>query len=163
MNFVDKLPNPKRLLLHALRQGWSVEGLSWAAAWGVTVGIFPIYGVTTGTLAGIGWVGKLNHAVMQGFNYLVAPLKVMLILPYIALGETLLFAEKRFSLSLSEFTIRFQQDPFATLQQFGMSFVHAVAGWLVTFPLLLFGVYGVIRFLFYLHQRVRYTSRESLS
>jgi hypothetical protein len=163
MKAFGNFPSPKRLLLHALRQGWSVEGLSWAAAWGFTVGIFPVYGVTTGTLAGIGWAGKLNHAVLQGFNYLVAPLKVMLILPYIALGETLLFAEKRFSLSLSEFTLRFQHDPFATLQQFGMSFLHAIAGWLVTFPFVLFGVYGILRFLFYFHQRVRYPSREFLS
>ncbi len=163
MKLLEKLPNPKRLMLQALKQGWSVEGLSWAAAWGFTVGIFPIYGVTTGTLAAIGWAGKLNHAVLQGFNYMVAPLKVMLILPYIALGETLFFAEKRFSLSLSEFTLRFQEDPLATLRQFGLSFVHAIAGWLVTFPFILLGVYGLIRFLFHLHQRVRYISRESLS
>ena len=163
VKLMNKFPNPKRLLLNALIQGWSVEGLSWAAAWGVTVGLFPIYGVTTGTLAAIGWLGKLNHAVLQGFNYMVAPLKVMLILPYIALGETLLLAENRFSLSLSEFTLRFQNDPSATLQQFGMTFVHAVVGWCVTFPLLLFGVFGSIRILFHLHHRVCILSRETLS
>lgn len=163
MNLLEKLPNPKQLLLQALKQGWSEEGLSWATAWGFTVGIFPIYGVTTGTLAVIGWAGKLNHAVLQGFNYMVAPLKVMLILPYIALGEVLFFADQRFALSLSEFTGRFQADPRATLQQFGMSFVHAVAGWLVTFPFLLLGIYAITRFMFHLHHRVRYTSKESLS
>jgi hypothetical protein len=163
MNMFKKLPNPKRLLLQALKQGWSVEGLSWATAWGFTVGIFPIYGVTTGTLAVIGWIGKLNHAVLQGFNYMVAPLKVMLILPYIAMGEILWMPDTRFTLSLSEFTRRFQEDPLITLQQFGMTFVHAVSAWLITFPFLMFGVYGITRFLFYLHQRVRYASRESMS
>lgn len=163
MSLLRKIPNPKHILLRALKQGWSLEGLCWAAAWGFTIGIFPIYGVTTGALAAVGWIGKLNHAVLQGFNYLVAPLKVLLILPYVALGETLLFAEERFALSLSEFTLRFQNDPFGTLQQFGMVFLHAVVGWLVTFPFLLVGVYSLHRFLFHLHQRVRYTSQESLS
>ena len=163
MKFMNKFPNPKHLLLNAIKQGWSVEGLSWSAAWGITVGLFPIYGVTTGALAGIGWVGGLNHGVLQGFNYLVAPVKIMLILPYVALGETLFFAEDRFSLSLSEFTSRFQNDPAATLMQFGMTLVHAVAGWIITFPFLIFGVYALVRFLFYMHDRMRYASQEPLS
>ncbi len=163
MNIFEKIPNPKRLLLMALKQGWSAEGLSWAAAWGIAVGLFPIYGVTTASLAVIGWAGRLNHAVLQGFNYLVSPLKIMLILPYIALGEVLFSADKRFSLSLSEFTLRFQEDPLATLQQFAMTFIHAVTAWLVTFPLLLFGVYGITRLVFYVHERARYTpSPETL-
>lgn len=163
MNFFRRFPNPKRLFLNALKQGWSADGLCWSGAWGVAVGVFPIYGVTTGALATIGWLGTLNHAVLQGFNYLVAPLKVLLILPYVALGETLFFVEDRFSLSLSEFTSRFQSEPMATLQQFGMTLVHAVAGWIITFPFLIFGVYALNRFLFYLHDRYRYAPQESLS
>lgn len=163
MTIFSKIPNPKRLLLTALKQGWDENSLAWASAWGFAVGLFPIYGVTTVTLAGIGWVWKLNHAVLQGFNYLVSPLKMILILPYVALGETLFGAERRFSLSLAEFTAMFQQDPLLTLRQFGMTFVHAISGWLATFPLLMLGMYGVTRYLFHVRRRIVHIPRESVS
>lgn len=133
------------LLARALKQGWSVERLSWAGAWGGTVGVFPIYGVTTPALAVVGWVGKLNHAVLQAFNYMMGPLKLLLILPYIRLGEVLFRADDPFRLSIPEFADRFHAAPLETLQRFSMTFVHASVGWLLTAPLWMLALFLLMK------------------
>lgn len=99
------------------------------------MGLFPIYGITTAALGLIGLIWKLNHAVMQAFNYLVSPLKFLLIIPYIRFGEWLFQTDNPFALSLPEFTARFKSAPRETLSEFAMTFVHAICGWLVTVPL----------------------------
>lgn len=123
------------LLARALKQGWGVEEISRAAAWGVTVGIFPVYGVTTASLGAVGWIGRLNHGLLQGFNYLVGPVKLAMILPFVRLGELMWRANDPFRLGVTEFTARFQAEPLETLSRFSMTFVHAISGWLVAAPL----------------------------
>jgi len=134
----------KETVVSALKQGWSLREVCWSTAWGVTVGIFPIYGVTTAALGLMGVVWKLNHAVMQAFNYLVSPLKFALILPYIRLGEWMFRETDPFSLSVPEFARRFRDAPMETLGEFAMTFVHAISGWAVTLPIWLVAVYGVM-------------------
>jgi hypothetical protein len=135
----------KETVFGALRQGWSADAICWSAAWGWTVGVFPIYGVTTVALGALGHLWKLNHSILQAFNYLVSPLKVALILPYVRLGEWMFRTEQPFVLSLSEFTLRFKAAPSATLQEFGMTFVHAICGWVVTVPLWMLVVFWGMR------------------
>ncbi|WFB36419.1 DUF2062 domain-containing protein [Kiritimatiellota bacterium B12222] len=127
----------KTQILSALKQGWSPRKLCWSTAWGFTVGLFPIYGVTTATLGVIGYIWKLNHTIMQAFNYVVSPLKFLLILPYIRLGEWIFQPENPFRLSIPQFTRQFKQAPVETLNEFAMTFVHAMCGWLISVPLLM--------------------------
>ena len=131
----------KLKILDALKQGWTPSAVCWSSAWGFTVGLFPIYGVTTGALGLIGLIWKLNHAIMQSFNYLIAPLKLILIIPYIRLGEWMFQTETPFSLSIPEFTRRFRAAPWDTLGEFAMTFLHAICGWLVSVPFWLGIVY----------------------
>ncbi len=148
------------VVVQALRQGWSREGVARASAWGVAVGVFPIYGVTTAALGVIGILGRLNHAVMQAFNYLVSPLKFMLIIPYIRLGEFIFREENPFRLSIPEFTARFQAEPMETLARFSMTFVHAISAWAVTFPLWMVCVYFLMNTLIRSGQAVRESAED---
>lgn len=131
-SFIQKIRNT---ITGALKQGWSRSSVCWSTAWGVTIGLFPIYGVTTATLGLLGVVWKLNHAVMQAFNYLIAPLKFALIIPYIRLGEWLFQTDTPFRLSIPEFTRRFQAAPLDTLGEFAMTFVHAISAWALSVPI----------------------------
>ena len=139
----------KETIVNALKQGWSPSEVCWSGAWGLTIGLFPIYGVTTAALGVIGLIWKLNHAIMQAFNYLISPLKFLLIIPYIRLGEWLFQTDTPFALSLSEFTSRFKAAPGETLGEFAMTFVHAICGWVVTVPLWMaftyFSLYSLIK------------------
>ena len=135
----------KEAVLNALRQGWSPDGVSWSVAWSVTWGLFPIYGFTMAILGLIGLIWKLNHPIMQSINYLLAPLKFILIIPYIRLGEWIFRPGNPFTLSIPEFTVRFKDAPLETLAEFAATFLHAIVGWGVTVPLLMATSYFTTR------------------
>lgn len=143
-NLFSKL---RQSMVNALKQGWSPSSVCWSGAWGVTAGVFPIYGVTTAALGVMGWVWRLNHSVLQGFNYLVTPLKFILIIPYIRLGEWIFQTPTPFRLSIPEFTGRFRAAPLHTLGESAVTFLHAICGWFVTVPLWLLVMYGSMHLL----------------
>jgi len=143
--FVKIFGRVKATVLRALKQGWSRERISWSVAWGITWGVFPIYGVTTLALGGIGLVWKLNHPVMQSLNYLLGPVKLLLIIPFIRLGEALFRPEHAFTLGIPEFTLRFKDAPSQTLSEFAATFLHAIAGWMVVVPILLTAAFLLTR------------------
>jgi uncharacterized protein (DUF2062 family) len=148
-------------VLNALKQGWSADAVCWSGAWGLTIGLFPIYGVTTATLGLIGLIWKLNHAIMQAFNYLASPLKFLLIIPYIRLGEWLFQTDTPFALSIAEFSGHFKQAPMETLGEFAMTFVHAICGWLVTVPLWMAFTYFTLHLLIKMGAATRKQPQES--
>ena len=150
-------------VVKALKQGWTPESVCWSSAWGWTVGLFPIYGVTTLALGVIGWVWKLNHSVLQAFNYLVSPLKFALIIPYIRLGEWMFRPEQAFTLSIPEFTRRFKAGPLETLGEFAMTFVHAICGWVVTVPIWMAVVFLTMKVLLRAGEETRAQIQEARS
>jgi len=95
----------------------------------------------------IGLIWKLNHPIMQSINYIISPLKFILIIPYIRLGELLFQVENPFSLSIPEFTKRFKDAPWETLAEFAATFLHAIVGWGVTVPILMAVSYFTTRFI----------------
>ncbi len=78
---------------------------------------------------------RLNQPIVQAVNWVVGPLKLLLIIPFLRFGEWL-FAAEPFSLSLTEFSRIFFEDWVATTREFAWTFVHAIAGWVVAAPLL---------------------------
>ena len=82
---------------------------------------------------------RLNQPVVQVCNWIIAPVKIALIFPFLRLGEWL-FQAKPFRLSLAEFSTRFFSDIATTTVEFAWTFAHAIVGWLICAPL----IYGVI-------------------
>lgn len=153
----------KATVVRALKQGWSPEAVCWSSAWGWTIGVFPIYGVTTVALGAIGWIWKLNHPILQAFNYLVAPLKFALIIPYIRFGEWMFRPETAFTLSIPEFSRRFKAAPMETLGEFAITFVHAICGWLVTAPFWMAAVFFTMKLLLRAGEATRTQIQEARS
>lgn len=135
----------RRAVRLALLQGLKPSEIAWAVSCGVIVGVFPIYGTTMLLLALVGFVKKWNHVLLQAANWMVSPLKPLLILPHIRLGEWIFSPEQPFQLSLAEFTRRFQEAPLDTLGDFSMTFVHAIAAWGIHAPVSLLLVYLITR------------------
>ena len=110
----------------------------------VTIGVFPIIGFSTpiNTLAAL--VFRLNQPVVQAFNWVLGPLKIALIFPFLRLGESL-FRSEPFTLSLTEFSKRFFNDWQTTTSEFAWTFVHAIVGWLVCVPLIYLSLFYLSR------------------
>lgn len=83
---------------------------------------------------------RLNQPVVQVCNWIIGPVKIALIFPFLRLGEALFQAEP-FRLSLVDFSQRFFSDVGATTAEFAWTFVHAITGWLACAPLIYFVIF----------------------
>jgi len=121
-------------LLEMLRQGLSPEGLAWSLAVGLGLGISPLFGTSTALCVGVGRAFRLNHPALQLANYLVYPLQLLLLLPFIRLGE-LIFGPPPLPFSLSILQGAMKVDPWGAIHLFWSSLWHAAVAWLLLAPL----------------------------
>lgn len=121
----------KQQISEAFRRGWTLNQVCWSLTLGLVIGLFPIYGTTTilCVIAASSW--KLNHVLIQTGNYLISPLKLLLIFPFLRLGEWIFQVEVPLSLNLAQLFERFGKDPLGMLAEFAGSFLHAIVGWAV--------------------------------
>ena len=82
-------------LMAQLRQGTSPDRLALCVAIGVVVGNNPILGTSTILCAVIALVFRLNLPAMQLVQAVMAPTQVLLIIPFVRLGETILGAPRQ--------------------------------------------------------------------
>jgi uncharacterized protein (DUF2062 family) len=77
-------------LLALLRQGISPDRLALCVAIGVVVGNIPILGISTLLCAAIALAFRLNLPAIQVVQALMAPTQILLIIPFVRLGEWIL-------------------------------------------------------------------------
>ena len=75
-----------RPLLRQLRGGVTTRRLAWSLAVGVIVGINPSIGLTTLVVILLAWTFGLNQVASQVGAHAMAPLHLLLFLPFIELG-----------------------------------------------------------------------------
>ena len=76
-------------LLGLLREGLAPKDLALCIALGSGFGIFPVLGVSTPVLTAIALIRKLNLVAIQLASWLIAPVQLVLIIPFMRLGEWL--------------------------------------------------------------------------
>jgi hypothetical protein len=87
-----------RPLLRQLRGGVTPRRLAWSLALGVVVGINPSVGLTTIVVVMLAWTFGLNQIASQIGTHVVAPLHLLLFIPFIELG-VYLFHTRRLPLT----------------------------------------------------------------
>ncbi len=75
-----------RPLLRLMRGGITPRRLAWSLAFGMVIGINPSVGLTTLLVVLIAWVLGLNQIASLIGTHIVAPLHLLLIIPFIELG-----------------------------------------------------------------------------
>lgn len=113
--------NPKRL------------ALTFSA--GVTIGLMPIPWGTMVICALVALMLKLNQLVIQGFNYLVYPLQIVL-MPFLILLGDRLFSSSDNVLSIDALRQSLQSPSADLLYTLGRSLLHGVALWACLVPVL---------------------------
>jgi uncharacterized protein (DUF2062 family) len=131
-------------ILELLRQGVTPEKLAMSLAFGLGIGIFPVLGVSTVLCTIVAIVLRLNLPAIQLVNYLAAPIQLALIIPFVRLGEHLLnLAPQPLSIS-GGFELMASGVVHAVIVLWD-AIVHAALGWIVTGPLLIYGLYRLFR------------------
>lgn len=121
-------------ILAQLLQGLSPERLAASLAVGIACSVFPVLGATTLLAAGVAALGRLNQPVVQLANYLAYPLQLLLLLPFIRVGERL-FGAPRLPLDALQILQAVQADPMGAIRFLWTSTWHAVVAWALVVPL----------------------------
>ncbi len=87
------LKNIKAKFLGFLKQGTSPRKLALSTTIGLLLGIFPMLGVTTFVMALVAVRFRLNLPLMLFVSYLIYPVQIFLIIPFVRLGEWLMGAQ----------------------------------------------------------------------
>ncbi|KAI3464250.1 hypothetical protein Pfo_020913 [Paulownia fortunei] len=134
--FRKKVVDP---LLQILRRGTEPKQLAFSAALGITLGVFPICGITV-FLCGIAIavLGSLSHApTVMLANFIATPIELSLMVPFLRFGE-FITGGPHFPLTSDAFKkVLTGQASQEVLQ----SIFHALLGWLVAAPLILGALY----------------------
>ncbi len=137
----------KAIFYDALRQGLTPRKLATTCALGIVIGLFPVFGTTTMICFGLAILFRLNIALIQLVNYLVAPLQVLFILPFIRIG-TEWFELNPFPYDTDQLIMLFKNDFFVLIKEAGLALLLGVGVWAtVSIPLFLF-LYFVFYFVF---------------
>ena len=131
-----------------LRQGITPEKIALTLAVGLALAVFPLLGSTTLLCFLAGWWLRLNQPVIQLVNWLAYPLQLLCLPGFVRFGEFLAQA-RRVPFSVPQLMAEFRASPGKFLQDFGLTGLHGIVGWLVVAPalgvLLYFGLLPVLR------------------
>ncbi len=122
-------------IVDQLTQGLSPDRVAMTVAVGLCIAIIPIVGVTTILSFAAAWALRLNQPVIQFINWTSYPLQLLLILPFIRMGERL-FHAPRLRLSVAELVAFAKTDPWGAIATLWTTLWHAATAWAILTPFL---------------------------
>ncbi len=131
-------------LLVQLTQGVTPDRIALTVAVGTACSLLPFLGFTSLMNLGVGLWLRLNQPILQTLNQLLGPVQLALILGYVRVGEKIWRAEPM-PLSIGILLKAFKDDPWAFVQRFGWTGVHAATAWALSAPLIVATLYYGLR------------------
>jgi len=129
-------------LLGVLQQGVSAERLALCVAIGGVVGNIPILGTSTLLCAAIALLFRLNLPAIQVVQAAMAPAQLLLIIPFVRLGEWLLRAPRQ-PASLQAVLAPIAQDGARTVALWDAA-MDAAFAWMLVAPAATFLIYKML-------------------
>ena len=117
-------------VLNLLRQGMTPHKLAVTVALGTVVGVLPAFGVTTVMGTALAARFRLNIAATVLVSYLMQPLQLLLIIPFIKAG-IFLFRLEELKFSLEELIAMFKADWLDALNKLWIANLAAVSAWAI--------------------------------
>jgi uncharacterized protein (DUF2062 family) len=137
-----KLIKVKAKTTALLKQGLTPKELSQSIIVSGLISTIPILGVSTFMITTVSLKRKLNFPVMISLSYLMWPIQIFLIIPFIRVGE-FFFNVPRNHHTIEEIISSFQSSFFQTLSQLSFELLCGLGGWLLTAVPIAVGIYGV--------------------
>ena len=113
-----------------LTQGITPEKIALSLAFGIVLGIFPVLGSTTVLCAAAALIFQLNLPAIQLVNYLIYPVQLFLLVPFIRMGERL-FRVTPLRLSLTQILTMVHAGMRHAVATLWLAEVHAMSAWLL--------------------------------
>ncbi len=125
-----------------MRQGLTPNELSQSIIVSGLISTIPILGVSTFMITTVSLKSKLNLPVMIALSYLMWPVQILLIIPFIRIGE-FIFSVSPNHHSVEEIISSFQSSFFGTLNRLSFELLCGLGGWLLTAVPIAVGIYLV--------------------
>lgn len=125
-----------------LKQGLTPKELSQSIIVSGLISTIPILGVSTFMITTISLKRNLNLPVMISLSYLMWPVQILLIIPFIRVGE-FIFSVPRHHHTVEEIIGSFQSSFFQTFTQLSFELLCGLGGWLLTAVPIAVGIYWV--------------------
>lgn len=129
--------------MELLKQGITPHKLSLTVALGVALGNFPIFGLTTLLCTVAAFVFRLNLAAIHLVNYVMYPVQLSLVIPFVHVGAWLL-NDAQATITLDELKAILDQDWNVAFLLLWKILLQASLGWTLIAPLLAVLVYFVM-------------------
>ena len=126
-----------------LTHGITPEKIALSLAFGIVLGIFPVLGSTTVLCAVAALIFQLNLPAIQLVNYLIYPLQLFLLVPFIRMGEKL-FRAAPLQFSLAQILAMVRADLPHAISTLWLAEVHAMSAWLLIGSPALFLIYFLL-------------------
>ncbi len=117
-----------RPLLRLLKRGASPKRLAWSLAIALVIGINPFLGLTTVTMILLAWIFRLNQVATQIGIHIVAPLQLLLFIPFIHAG-ILVFHANGLPLTRADIMHLSHRHPFQLIHLLWQWEWHALIVW----------------------------------
>jgi len=119
-----------RLILELLSQGITAHKIALTVALGVVLGVTPVLGSTTLLCAAAALAFGINLPLIQVVNYVVYPLQLLLLIPFIQAGQWL-FRQPPLPFSLAQLIALFRVSFWHTLGMLWEYTLHGLIAWLI--------------------------------
>ena len=128
------------LIRSMLKEGMSLKKITLCITLGITLGIFPVLGMTTMlcTLAALAF--RLNLPAIQLVNYMVYPVQIALLVPFYSAGSWL-FDQQGLRISGENLLAMIQNDFWGSMTSLWNLTLYAIFTWTVICPILLVALY----------------------
>jgi uncharacterized protein (DUF2062 family) len=114
-----------------LKQGLTPKQLTQSIIVSGLISTIPILGVSTFMITTVSLKQKLNLPIMIALSYLLWPVQILMIIPFIRVGE-FIFSVPRNHHTVEEIISSFQSSFFQTLSHLSFELLCGLGGWLLT-------------------------------
>ena len=130
----------KTKIIALFKQGLTPIELTQSIIVSGLISTIPILGVSTFLLTALSLKRKLNLPIMIAQSYIMWPIQVIMIIPFINIGE-FIFSVPKTNHSAQQIIASFQNSFFATLSHLSFELLCGFGGWLLTAVPFSVGVY----------------------
>ena len=121
----------KTKIIALFKQGLTPIELTQSIIVSSLISIIPILGLTTLLLTALSLKRNLNLPIMIAQSFIMWPVQIVMIIPFINIGE-FIFSIPKTNHSSSEIILSFQNSFFGTLSHLSFELLCGFGGWLLT-------------------------------
>jgi len=130
----------KAPLIAVFKQGLTPEALALSFAFGISGGLFPVPGITSLACFVFIYFFSLNLAATQIVNFLMTPIDVACVIPFIKIGNWIFGVDE----DVSTIFAMFDESIVKALGVAGTSILRGIVAWLIVMPFITIAAYYLL-------------------